>query len=89
MINKLVLFRLLDQLEGATTRSDLAAVNSLRGKLILCPTSGDERNDVAIDHVFYVSGKWARGMIHERVAKPLLCVEIERAIIALQPPRPD
>jgi hypothetical protein len=81
--DKIAIFSLLDQLSDAVALGDVKAVKFLRDALISCSTGGDSALYDAIHEVFYVSGKWVRGMLDQESAKPLIQVSVDRALAAV------
>ena len=85
--DKLAIFSLLDQLSDAAALGDLKAVKFLSDGLISCSTGGDSTLYDAIHDVFYISGKWVRGMLDSDTAKPLIQVAVDRALAVMEAQR--
>jgi hypothetical protein len=81
--DKLAIFSLLDQLSDAAALGDVKAVKFLRDGLITCSTGGDGALYDAIHDVFYISGKWVRGLLDRETAVPLIQVACDRALAAV------
>ena len=82
--DKLAIFSLLDQLSDAAALGDVKAVKFLRDSLVSCSTGGDSALYDAIHDVFYISGKWIRGMLDQETAIPLTQVAIDRALAVME-----
>jgi len=82
--DKLAIFGLLDQLGDAAALGDVKAVKFLRDGLISCSTGGDSALYDAIHDVFYISGKWVRGMLDQETAQPLIQVAVDRTLAVLE-----
>jgi hypothetical protein len=82
--DKLAIFGLLDQLSDAAALGDVKAVKFLRDSVISCSTGGDSALYDAIHDVFYISGKWVRGMLDQETAIPLIQVAVDRALAVME-----
>jgi len=82
--DKLAIFGLLDQLSDAAALGDVKAVKFIRDSLISCSTGGDNALYDAIHDVFYVSGKWVRGMLDRETAQSLIQVAVDRALAVVE-----
>jgi len=82
--DKLAIFSLLDQLSDAAALGDVKAVKFLCDSLTSCSTGGDIALYDAIHDVFYVSGKFVRGMLDQETAKPLIQVAVDRALAVME-----
>jgi hypothetical protein len=81
--DKLAIFSLLDQLSDAAILGDVKAVKFLRDSLIACSTGGDSALYDAIHDVFYISGKFVRGLLDRETAVPLIQVAVDRALAVM------
>jgi hypothetical protein len=82
--DKLAIFSFLDQLCDAVALGDVKAVKFLRDGLISCSTGGDSALYDAIHDVFYISGKWLRGMLDKETAIPLIQVAVDRTLAVME-----
>jgi len=81
--DKLAIFSPLDQLSDAAALGDVKAVKFLRDSLASCSTGGDAALYDAIHDVFYISGKWVRGLLDHETAVPLIQVAVDRALAVM------
>jgi len=82
--DKLAIFGLLDQLSDAAALGDVKAVKFLGDSLISFSTGRDSALYDAIHDVFYISGKWVRGMLDRETAQPLIQVAVDRALAVVE-----